>query len=115
MVALLDRLDWVRGVGITRKRIARVHPARLARLVEEGGIMTAQHLANVEPLRRTALLVVGVADLETRLTDAILAMFCKYMGSLFTKARGRDERRFQTTKRDVARTLLLFRRGFYTG
>ena len=37
-------------------------------------------------------------------------MFCKYMGSLFTKARGRDERRFQTTKRDVARILLLFRR-----
>jgi hypothetical protein len=34
-------------------------------------------LANVEPLRRTALLVAGVADLETRLTDAILAMFCK--------------------------------------
>ena len=37
-------------------------------------------------------------------------MFCKYMGSLFTKARGRDDRRFQTIKRDVARTLLLFRR-----
>ncbi len=110
MVALLDRLDWVRGVGIAQERTARVHLARLARLVEEGGIMTAQHLANVEPLRRTALLVAGVADLEMRLTDAVLAMFCKYMGSLFTKARGRDERRFQTTKRDVARTLLLFRR-----
>jgi hypothetical protein len=95
MVALLDRLDWVRGVGIARERIARVHPARLARLVEEGGIMTAQHLGNVEPLRRAALLVAGVADLEMRLTDAILAMFCKYVGSLFTRARGRDDRRFQ--------------------
>ena len=110
MLALLDRLDWVRDVGVPGDRIAPIHPARLARLVEEGGIMTAQHLANVEPLRRTALLVAGVVDLETRLTDAILAMFCKYLGSLFTKARGRDERRFQTTKRDVARTLLLFRR-----
>jgi TnpA family transposase len=110
MVALLDRLDWVRDVGVTGDRTARIHPDRLTRLVEEGNIMTAQHLANVEPLRRTALLVAGVADLETRLTDAILAMFCKYMGSLFTKARGRDERRFQMTKRDVARTLLLFRR-----
>lgn len=110
MVALLDRLDWVRSIGVVQKRTAQVHPARLARLVDEGGIMTAQHLAKVEPLRRTALLVAGVADLETRLTDAILAMFCKYMGSLFTKARGRDDRRFQTTKRDVARTLRLFRR-----
>jgi hypothetical protein len=110
MVALLARLDWVRDVRVAGNRTARIHPTRLARLVEESDIMTAQHLANVEPLRRTALLVAGVADLETRLTDAILAMFCKYMGSLFTKARGRDERRFQTTKRDVARTLLLFRR-----
>lgn len=110
MVALLDRLDWVRAIGLARKQTARVHPARLARLVEEGGIMTAQHLARVDPLRRTALLVAGVTDLEIRLTDATLAMFCKYVGSLFTKARGRDERRFQATRRDVARTLLLFHR-----
>ena len=105
IVALLDRLDWVRDVGVAGDRTARIHPARLARLVEEADIMTTQHLANVEPLRRTALLVAGVADLETRLTDAVLAMFCKSAsGSLFTKARVRDERRFQTTKRDVART-----------
>jgi hypothetical protein len=42
--------------------------------------------------------------------DATLAMFEKYIGSLFSKAQNRDERRFQATKRDVARALLLFRR-----
>ncbi len=47
---------------------------------------------------------------ETRLTDGVLTVFCKYMGSLFTKAWGHEERRFEATKRDVARTLLLFRR-----
>src|SRR2546423_14665615 len=31
-------------------------------------------------------------------------------GSLFSKAQNRDERRFQATKRDVAKALLLFRR-----
>src|SRR3954452_21077880 len=45
MVALLDRLDWVRGVGIGPER--GVHPARLARLVAESGIMTTQHLAGI--------------------------------------------------------------------
>jgi Domain of unknown function (DUF4158) len=53
MVALLDRLDWVRGVGIGPERVIRVHPARLARLVAESGIMTTQHLAGIEPLRRS--------------------------------------------------------------
>ncbi len=31
-------------------------------------------------------------------------------GSLLSKAQNRDERRFQVTKRDVAKALLLFRR-----
>jgi hypothetical protein len=37
-------------------------------------------------------------------------MFEKYMGSLFSKAQNRDERRFQATRRNVAKALLLFRR-----
>jgi hypothetical protein len=72
--------------------------------------MTVQHIVDLEPARRTAILVAQVADVEARLADATLAMFEKYMGSLFTKARNRDERRFQATKRDVAKALLLFRR-----
>ena len=72
--------------------------------------MTVQHIADLEPMRRTAILIAQTADLETRLADATLAMFEKYIGSLFSKAQNRDERRFQTTKRDVAKALLLFRR-----
>ncbi|HJU16759.1 MAG TPA: Tn3 family transposase [Stellaceae bacterium] len=72
--------------------------------------MTVQHIADLEPARRTAILVVQTADLEARLTDATLAMFEKYIGSLFSKAQNRDERRFQATKSDVAKALLLFRR-----
>ena len=72
--------------------------------------MTVQHIANLESARRTAILAVQAADLESRLTDATLAMFEKHIGSLFSKAQNRDERRFQSTKRDVAKALLLFRR-----
>ncbi len=110
MIELLDRLEYVRGLGVGAERTERIHAARLARLVDEGSIMTAQHIADLEPARRTAILVAQVANLQTRLADATLAMFEKYVGSLFTKARNRDERRFQATKRDVAKALLLFRR-----
>lgn len=61
-------------------------------------------------VRRATLLIAAVADLRTRLADTTLAMFYKYAGSLFTKARSCDDRRFHATRRDVARTLLLFRR-----
>ena len=110
IIALLDRLEYVRGLGIGPERAGRIHAARLSRLVDEGAIMTVQHIADLEPARRTAILVAQVSSLGTRLADATLAMFEKYMGSLFTKAQNRDERRFQATKRDVAKALLLFRR-----
>lgn len=110
MIELLDRLDYVRSLGVDADRARRIHPGRLTRLVEEGGIMTAQHIADLEPARRTAILVAQIAHLNTRVADATLAMFEKYIGSLFTKARSKDERRFQATRRDVAKALLLFRR-----
>src|SRR4051794_3603641 len=81
MLALLDRLDYVRGLGFGPEQAARVHSARLDRLAEEGAIMTAQHLAGVEPARRTALIVAQVTDLQARLTDTTLTMFSKYIGS----------------------------------
>jgi len=110
ILELLNRLEYVRGLKIGTERAGRIHAARLGRLVDEGAIMTVQHIVDLEPARRAAILVAQVADLEARLADATLAMFEKYMGSLFTKARNRDERRFQATRRDVAKALLLFRR-----
>lgn len=107
---LLDRLEFVRRLKIGPERARRIHSRRLTQMVEKGAIMTVQHMADLELLRRMALLVAQVIDLETRLADAALAMFERYTGSLFTKAQNRSERRFQATKRDVAKTLVLFGR-----
>lgn len=109
IVSLLDRLDYVRAMGIDPTRAGRIHASRLARLTDEGAIMTVQHIADLEPARRTAILIAQISSLETRLTDVVLAMFEKYIGTLFSRARNRDERRFQATRRDVAKALLLFR------
>jgi hypothetical protein len=100
----------VRELGVDAACAKRIHPARLGRLLAETAVMTVQHIADLEPARRTAVLVAQVAELEARLADATLAMFEKYIGSLFSKAQNRDERRFQASKRDVAKALLLFRR-----
>ena len=62
IVALLDRLEYARGLGIDAARAGRIHAARLARLIDEGAIMTVQHIADLEPARRTAILVVQAAE-----------------------------------------------------
>src|SRR5271156_6522672 len=94
IVALLDRLEYARGLRIGPTRVGRIHAARLTRLIDEGAIMTVQHIADLEPARLTAILVVQAASLQTRLSDTTLAMFEKYIGTLFSRARSRDERRF---------------------
>jgi hypothetical protein len=72
ILALLDRLEYARGLGIGHKHSARIHADRLNRLVGEGAIMTVQHIADLEPARRTAMLVAQAASLETRLSDVTL-------------------------------------------
>ena len=73
IIELLDRLEYARGLGIDPARAGRIHAARLARLIDEGAIMTVQHIADLEPARRTAILAVQAASLKTRLADATLA------------------------------------------
>jgi Domain of unknown function (DUF4158) len=77
LLALLDRLEYVRGLGIDAARARRIHPARLGRLLAEAAVMTVQHIADLEPARRNAVLVTQTAELEARLADATLAMFEK--------------------------------------
>jgi hypothetical protein len=81
IVALLDCLAYARGLEIDPARTGYTHATRLARLIDEGPIMTVPHIADLEPTRRTAILIVQAASLETRLTDATLAMFEKYIGT----------------------------------
>jgi hypothetical protein len=63
----------VRALGADTGRAARIHPALLARLLEEGGIATAQHLAGLKPARRTAQLVAGVRADGVAVPDEMLA------------------------------------------
>src|ERR1019366_5557352 len=44
IVALLDRLEYARGLGIDPARAGRIHTVRLARLIDEGAIITVQHI-----------------------------------------------------------------------
>lgn len=110
IIGLIDRLETIRTLGVSSERARFIHAARFSRLVHEAHMMTTQHIADLEPLRRAAVLVAHVIDLRTIIADATLAMFEKYVGSLFTKARYRGERRFKASKRDVAKTLALFLR-----
>ena len=83
VVALLDRLEYARDLWIGPKHAGRIHAARFSPLVDRA--------AHRRSRARAADVVAQISSLGTRLADATLAMFEKYMGSLFTKAQSRDE------------------------
>jgi TnpA family transposase len=63
--------------------------------------MTAQHLGQLSPDRRYAVLAVTAMRLESRLIDATLNMFDKLMGSLARKAERRTEEKTLRSARDL--------------
>jgi TnpA family transposase len=86
LLKLIERLDFVRALGIEPDRERRIHQARYAAIVRESGIVSAQHLSRFDETRRLASLVAFTREMETVLTDAAVTMLDKLMGLTFRKA-----------------------------
>lgn len=81
ILALIECVHSVRARGLDRACEAGVPPAVFERLAEEGLRMTTQHLGQLSPDRRYAVLAVTVTRLESRLIEATLNMFDELIGS----------------------------------
>jgi hypothetical protein len=69
MLGLIERLDYVRTIGLDPTRRHRVSQGRLTRLAREAGRTTAQHIADYERQRRHATLIAVANELIADLTD----------------------------------------------
>lgn len=86
VVGLIDRLAFMRKLGLDPDKRNAVPTAAFERFAREGLKITVQHLAELAPPRRHALLLAAALSLETDLADTALLMFDKLMGSLYRKA-----------------------------
>jgi TnpA family transposase len=86
LASLVERLQYVRKLGVGPDRERRIHQARYAAIARETGILSSQHLSRFDTPRRLATLVVFAREMEVALTDAALAMFDKMLGSVFRRA-----------------------------
>jgi TnpA family transposase len=105
---LIERLQFVRDIGLSTDAAARVHDNRFQQFIREGRISDAHQLGRYAAHRRRAILVANVIDLEARLTDALLDMADKLIDGLFARARKAKERRYVASTRDVGRLMRLF-------
>lgn len=106
MAGMVERLRVVRELGIGRE-VAKLVPAdTLSRLADEALRMTVQHLRDLAVPRRHAALTAGALSLETSLTDGVLGMFDKLMGTLSRRAERQTADRALTSIRDAHQKLL---------
>ena len=78
--ALLDRLRFVRDMGVPPEAAARAHDDRFQQLLREGRISDAHQIGRYAAHRRRAILGAEIIDLETRLTDGVLDIADKLIG-----------------------------------
>lgn len=106
----LDRLNRIRAVELPPSLGLLVHQGRLTELAREGALMSAQHLRDVEPMRRHALLAALVLDLEATITDQIFEMHDRVIGRLFTDAKRKHEQRFTAAGKAINDKVRLYAR-----
>lgn len=105
---LLERLRYVRDIGIHPVVGGAIPEFRFAQFVREGGVAPAFLLSDYSVNRRRATLTAAVIDLEARLADAAIQMFDRLIGGMFTRARRGRERRYQDSIQSVGQLMRLF-------
>jgi TnpA family transposase len=89
---VVEKLRFLKGLGLSPEAARSVHHNRLSRLAAEGARMTPQNLSTLRPGRRRATLVAYLLNRAASLTDEALEMHDRMVGEAMAGAkRTRDE------------------------
>jgi len=94
ILAHIERLRAIRELQISPEAGRRVHQNRLLQLAREAGQTAVYHFKDYEPDRRYGTLVALMIETAATVTDEILDLNDRLIGSFFTKAKNKYERAF---------------------
>ena len=104
----VDRLKLIQAINLPDGIERRVHQNRLLKIAREGGQMTPGHLAKFEADRRYATLVAVALEAKATLTDEIIDMNDRIIGSLFNRAKRDHEQQFQESGKAINEKVRLY-------
>jgi hypothetical protein len=110
ILAHLERLKAIRELSLPEGLEHAVHQNRMLKLAREGGQMTAQHLRDLEHLRRYATLAAVLIETAATLIDEIIDLHDRFMGALFSKAKRNHADRFQQSGKEINDKVRLYLR-----
>ena len=94
VLTYVERLQVIRELGLSSEISLRVHQNRLLQLAREAGQTAVYQFKEYEPDRRHGTLVALMIEAAATLTDEILDLHDRLIGSFFTKSKNKYERSF---------------------
>lgn len=91
---IVERLEFIRSIGINPGAGRRIHQNRLIQLGREGARYTPQHLERFDDEKRHATLVAFLLEASEDLVDQGIDMHDKLIGQLFSKGERRHTTQF---------------------
>ncbi|MFM0609730.1 Tn3 family transposase [Paraburkholderia sediminicola] len=108
VLAHTERLNAIRELGLPPAIGHSIHQNRLLRLAREGGQTAVYQIEEYETDRRHATLVAILLDTSATLTDEILNLHDRLIGSFFTKTKHKYEKRFAADGKAVNEKVRLY-------
>jgi TnpA family transposase len=97
----IERLQHIRNLELRSDLAQLIHQNRLLQLAREGAATTPQHIARFDDPRRYGTLVAVLLEASSTLTDEILDLHDRFVGSIFNKARRRRDEAFQSSGKAI--------------
>ncbi|KUQ07728.1 Tn3 family transposase [Klebsiella aerogenes] len=93
----IDRLNAIESLALPDGIGLSVHQNRLLKLAREGRKMSSRDLAKFTDVRRYASLVCVISEARATLTDEVIDLHERILGSLFSRAKRTQAERLQQT------------------
>ena len=105
-----ERLTHIRALELRSDLGQLIHQNRLLQLARERAATTTQHLARFDDPRRYGTLVAVLLEASSTLTDEILDLHDRFIGSILSKARRRRDEAFQSSGKAINEKVRLYAR-----
>lgn len=110
VLAHIERLRAIRDLGLSPEISHRVHQNRLLQLAREGAQSAVYQFKEYEQDRRHGTLVALMVETAATLTDEILELHDRLIGSFFTQAKNKYERTFAEQGKEINDKVRLYAR-----
>ncbi len=107
---VVERLRWIREVGLDPQVRARIHHNRLQQLRREGERMKVQRLNQLDDAHRDATLVAFLLATEEDLIDQALDMHDKLLNQQFKKGERKQEDHLKQSRKAIHEKVRLYAR-----